>query len=128
MTAWEGTMSERLERLRTRMAEASLDGLIVSKPANIHYLCGATGAACELLVTQTDALLLSNFVDVTENAETAHDVAHGRRSDPSADIAGAVQARRLRRVGLEAHVLTQETYARYTAALGDVQSVPISGL
>lgn len=121
-------MTARMDQLRAKLREAGLDGIFTSKPGNIRYLCGATGTACELLVTLDDAVLLSNWVDITENAETAQDVVHGRRSNPAADAAAAAKARKLKRVALEAHVLPQAQYAAYAAAMPEVELVPTSGL
>jgi Xaa-Pro aminopeptidase len=121
-------MDERLDRLRAELGRQGLDGLVVSKAPNIRYLTGATGTACELLVTGDDALLLNNFVDITQNAETATGVAQARRARPAADLAGAVRARGLGRLGLEAHVLPQATYAAYAAAMPGVELVPTSGV
>ena len=120
-------MGQRMERLREELRQAGLDGIFTAKPGNIRYLCGATGTACELLATLDDALLLSNWVDITQNAETAHDVAHGRRSNPPADAANAARARKLRRIGVEANVISQAMFAAYVAAMPDVELVPVSG-
>ena len=63
-------MTERMDHLRAELQRQGLAALLVSKPPNTRYLCGATGTACELLVTGDDALLFSGFVDITQNAET----------------------------------------------------------
>lgn len=121
-------MSTRLDRLRSHLAEAGLDGLVVSNPANILYLCGATGTAAELLVTRDASVLLSNFVDVTENAETASGVAHRLRTDPAVDIATVIADHRLGRVGVEAHCLPHATYDRYVEAVTSAEVVPTTGM
>ena len=51
----------RLSRLRARMKEAGLDGLIVSSPSNIFYLSGFRGSSGALLITGGRAVLFSDF-------------------------------------------------------------------
>jgi Xaa-Pro aminopeptidase len=119
-------MGTRLDRLRDALQRAEVEALLVSKPANIRYLCGATGTACELLVTADDAALFSSFVDITQNAETARDVIHVRRTQGPTDVAARIGG--LRQIGLEAHVLPYASYAAYQAAMPEVQVVPTTGI
>lgn len=51
----------RLAALRTAIEASQLDGLLVSSLPNIRYLCGFSGSSALLLVTQKDALLLTDF-------------------------------------------------------------------
>jgi Xaa-Pro aminopeptidase len=121
-------MTARMDQLREQFTNLGIDALLVSKFPNVRYLCGATGSACELLVTRNDAVLFSHFVDVTQNAESAHDVQHVQRVDPPTELVNAVRGRKLRRLGLEAHVLPQTTWTTYSTALADVACVPTSGV
>src|SRR4030042_281667 len=50
-------MSERLLRLRQKLAEKELDGILISQPENRHYLGGFDGSAGFLLVTATESIL-----------------------------------------------------------------------
>jgi Xaa-Pro aminopeptidase len=52
---------DRLSRLRERLPEAELDGLVVSSPHNVFYLSGFRGSSGAALVTETRALLFSDF-------------------------------------------------------------------
>ena len=63
-------MSNRLDRLRQKMAEVELDGLLVSSPvedtfgdvgANRRYLSGFTGSVGYLLITQEAAFIAVDF-------------------------------------------------------------------
>lgn len=51
----------RLAALRTAIAAAQLDALLVSSLPNIRYLCGFSGSSALLVVTAGDALLLTDF-------------------------------------------------------------------
>jgi Xaa-Pro aminopeptidase len=52
---------ERLEALRRKMREASLDALIVTSLPNIRYLTGFSGSSALVAVTETTVLFLSDF-------------------------------------------------------------------
>ena len=121
-------MADRIDRLREILRREGLDGLIVSKHPNTRWLCGATGSACELLVTLNDALLLNNFVDITENAESAPGVEQVQRKEAAVDTAAEVKARGLQRVGLEAHVVPKAAWDAYAAAMPAVELVGTRGL
>jgi Xaa-Pro aminopeptidase len=63
-------VSSRLDRLRQKMTEAALDGLLVSSPvedtfgnigANRRYLSGFTGSVGHLLITQEAAFIAVDF-------------------------------------------------------------------
>ncbi len=51
----------RLSRLRPHLAEAGLEGLVVSSSSNVFYLSGFRGSSGALLITSDQALLLSDF-------------------------------------------------------------------
>jgi len=50
----------RLSRLRSRLEENRLDTLLVTHLPNICYLCGFTGSAAALLVTERGAILFTD--------------------------------------------------------------------
>ncbi len=51
----------RLKRLRPRLNEAGLEGLVVSSPSNIFYLSGFRGSSGALLISNDRAQLFSDF-------------------------------------------------------------------
>jgi len=52
---------DRLDRLRSRMSEGSLDGLVTSHPPNVRYLSGFTGSSGVLAVLPDRAVLVTDF-------------------------------------------------------------------
>ena len=54
-------MNQRLERLRAKLAEKEYDALVVSQPENRRYVSGFAGSAGYLVVSQDDAVLLTDF-------------------------------------------------------------------
>ncbi len=59
----------RLPRLRERFAEAGIDALLVTRLPNVRYLTGFTGSAGMVLVTATDALLVTDGRYKDQSAE-----------------------------------------------------------
>lgn len=55
------TVTNRIERLRRKLAGQELDGLFVSQPENRYYLSGFDGSAGYLLITEKDAVLATDF-------------------------------------------------------------------
>ena len=52
---------DRIERLRTAMAEESLDAFLITSGENRHYFSGFRGSAGYLWVTKDDAMLATDF-------------------------------------------------------------------
>jgi len=98
----------RIPRVRDRFETAGVDGLLVTRLPNVRYLTGFTGSAGMLLVTATDALLVTDGRYKDQSAEqlsasgAAARVGVGttetKQSDILRDAASGVG-----RLGLEAH-------------------------
>jgi len=61
----------RVRRVREELTKRELDALLVSQPDNRRYLSGFTGSAGFLLVSQREALLLSDFRYMTQGPQQA---------------------------------------------------------
>ena len=72
MTDWRG---RRIAALRTALAASGLDAMLVTSRANIRYLSGFSGSSAMLVVTQHDALLLTDFRYSIQAGVEAGDVA-----------------------------------------------------
>jgi Xaa-Pro aminopeptidase len=100
----------RLKRLRERFDAAGCDALLVTSLVNISYLTGFTGSAAMVLVTEHDALFVSDGRYSTQASEQL--AAAGVEADieigkPSVQIEHLDhRARGLRRLGVEANELT----------------------
>ena len=64
----------RLAALRTSLATASLDAMLITSLANIRYLSGFSGSSALLVVSATDAVLLTDFRYTEQANEQAGDV------------------------------------------------------
>ncbi len=54
-------MANRLERLRSQLAQSGLDAIFISQSENRRYLSGFTGSAGFLLFSQDRAILATDF-------------------------------------------------------------------
>lgn len=67
--------ADRLARLRTSLAASQLDALLVSALPNIRYLTGFSGSNGLVLVTASDAVLITDFRYATQvKSEVSHAV------------------------------------------------------
>ncbi|MFH0768389.1 MAG: Xaa-Pro peptidase family protein [Chloroflexota bacterium] len=62
-------VSNRLQKLRQKLAEKEIDGIFISQPENRYYLSGFDGSAGYLLITPQDTVLATDF-RYTEQAKT----------------------------------------------------------
>ncbi len=54
-------VSNRLQKLRQKLAEKEIDGIFISQPENRYYLSGFDGSAGYLLITPQDTVLATDF-------------------------------------------------------------------
>lgn len=107
-TVWQGR-ALRLRRLRDRLHEERLDGLLVSDLASVRWLSGFSGSSAFLLVEPGSATLITDFRYTTQaTEETAGEVAI---RIAASDLFGALadcldESGPGRRIGFEDHDLT----------------------
>ncbi len=53
--------ANRIQKLRQKLTEKDVDGMIISQPDNRYYLSGFDGSAGYLLITQRDMILATDF-------------------------------------------------------------------
>ncbi len=120
-------MSQRLGRVRERLAHDRLDALIVNGAANLRYLTGFTGSNGVAIVGEA-AVFLTDF-RYREQAELEVDAAFERRvvsQDLLAQIAAATPAGRL---GFDEATTTVAGLQKLEAALdGRVELVAAAGI
>jgi Xaa-Pro aminopeptidase len=68
-TLKEGSLMERLAKIRGLLKEEKIDGLIVTTAANRRYLSGFTGSSGVLVISQEQAVLLTDFRYLDQAAE-----------------------------------------------------------
>lgn len=135
MSLATGVAEARTAALRRRLAEHELDALLVTRIANVRYLCGFTGSNGALLVTAAgqgprgELLVTDSRYSEQADAEAA-DVAVGLVGGGVA--LGELLAEHLGqglRLGLESHDVTWERLRALEAALaGQAELLPAGRL
>ncbi len=125
-------MSNRLTQLRQKMAEAGLDGLLVSSPvedmfknvgANRRWLSGFTGSVGFLLVTQDSAFIAVDFRYHEQARREAPDFTLFPANGPlPAWFASLIDEAKLggRKLGFQAGDITVATYQTMTKAVKEM--------
>lgn len=118
-------MSHRLEKLRQRLAENELDAILISQGENRRYLCGFTGSAGFLLISQKRAILATDFryVEQAQSQAPDFDIAQIEGELPKwfPDLASSLGAKR---IGFEAKDLSFSTHRQLVATVGGKKLVP----
>ncbi|UFT97744.1 Xaa-Pro peptidase family protein [Radiobacillus kanasensis] len=118
----------KLDKLRKRLNEKNLDGLLVTNDKNRRYMTGFTGTAGVVLITKEAALLITDFRYIEQATEQAVDFEIVEHKQPVVlEIAEQIQKLGLKQVGFEKDDLTYAVYENYREKLG-VELVPTSGL
>ncbi len=120
------SVSSRLGALREAIEAAECDALLVTSLVNVRYLTGFTGSAGMLLVTATDALLVSDG----RYREQAREQIAAAETDVEIEIGKAPEqldaidrvAKGIGRLGLEANDISWASKRRLPAALGQFTS------
>lgn len=126
-------VARRLTDLRAGLADAGCDGLVVTSLTNIRYLTGFTGSAGLLVVTDTDAVLITDGRYGTQAPEQLR----SSGAEVRAEVAGAPAQRQAaagavgatERLGLEAaHVSWAQQRAYAADWFPGLDLVPTVGL
>jgi len=113
----------RLTRLKSALAEERLDGLLVTSLPNIRYLCGFTGSAAALVVSEESCYFFTDG----RYAEQAHEEVQGAKikvhrkaalAAASEWLAAVSKKLGLKRLGTEGDHLTLAEGTRLKKALG----------
>ena len=122
----------RLEPLRGRLAQAELDAILISAPANIRYLSGFTGSLAYLLIAQDAAEILGDsryWIQMEQEAPGFTLVRSGFSADLFGLVPDRLRAIGARRVGFEAHHLTVSAFDTLRGRIGDAATLhPTTGV
>lgn len=125
----------RLARLRGGFDAAGIDALLVTRLPNVAYLTGFTGSAATVLVTTTDAVLLTDGRYRDQSGEQLADagvdarvVIGASQADQDKALRTAVGDADVGRLGLEAHGITWSRQRSLAEGFTDLELVPTTAL
>ncbi len=126
----------RIERLRPLLGDSNVDGLLVTTLANVRYLTGFTGSAGVVLVTEDNALLVTDGRYRTQAAEQLDeagmvrlvDVAVGGVTVQRDAIAALVARGAVKRLGLESDNVTWSAQRRWAEVVAPAEVHPTTAV
>ncbi|AUG57676.1 M24 family metallopeptidase [Acetivibrio saccincola] len=120
---------KRLEKLRQKLKEKDLDGILIVKRENYMYISGFTGTYAYLVISQEDAVLLTDFrysKQAKEEAEIFEVIEYeGRLLNALNDV---IVSKGIKRLGFEENVVTYKTYTEMKKLLKVEKLVPVDGM
>jgi Xaa-Pro aminopeptidase len=116
-------MNSRLVRARAALRDLRFDGLLVWKLVNVRYLSGFTGTEGSLLITEKEALFLSDSRYTIQAEEQVKP--HGFRvitfKDKIKELGSTAQDLGVQSVGFEEEEISVAAHARLAKAFGGVK-------
>ncbi|MCE5287348.1 MAG: Xaa-Pro peptidase family protein [Pelosinus sp.] len=120
-------MKKRLEKLRSFLESRQLDGIIISKPENRRYFSGFTGSAGILLVTHSEAKLLTDFRYTEQAAGEAalYEIILYGAQGIYAEVNSYAHDFKLHKIAFESDYVTYAGYSSMIQALPEIELVPV---
>ena len=124
-------ISNRLQRLRQKLAEKEVDAIFVSQPENRYYLSGFDGSAGFLLITSQKAILATDFRYVEQAKAQAPEYEIFQITNDITDwFPKLIAGLSLRKLGFEAGHITFAMHRQLNDILNKLplKIVPLDGL
>ncbi len=118
-------LEERRRRLRARLGELSLDGLILLSSENVRYLSGFTGSEGTVIITGDGGYFLTDSRYTTQAGQEVPGfeiITFKKKLDGLKDVMAQAGIGRL---GFEASVVSFGMYQDIAAAVPEVELVPL---
>lgn len=119
---------EKLDKLRTALAENDLDAIIIGSPINRRYITGFTGTAGVALIGREESLFITDFrytEQATAQAKGFDVIEHTQLIE--LEIRDQLKKMNAKHVGFEKNHTTYALFEQYNEAF-DVKLVPISDI
>ncbi|WP_284140372.1 MULTISPECIES: Xaa-Pro peptidase family protein [unclassified Virgibacillus] len=119
---------EKLRKIRAVLEEKNLDALIVASPINRRYITGFTGTAGTVIITNKDALFITDFRYTKQAAEQAigFDIIEHKQL-MELEIRDQLSKLKAKRVGFEKNHVTYAVFDQYQS-LFNGELVPTSDI
>lgn len=119
----------RLSKIREKLKKQDIDGALVTKRENYIYLSGFTGTSAYLVITQNDAVLLTDFRYVGQASVQAplFEIVQYQGSIIIA-LNEVLKKKGVNRLGFEDSSVTYNNYSEFKDKLTVNDFVPLSGM
>lgn len=118
----------KLRKVREKLLEKNLDGILINSPYNRRYVTGFTGTAGAALITKDAAIFITDFRYSNQAQEQATDFTIIEHEQLLIDeIAKQVKKLQVKQLGFEADHTTFASYELYEEQL-ETKLLPVSGM
>lgn len=118
----------KLDKLRKVLSKNNIDAILITSPINRRYISGFTGSAGAVLVSENDAIFITDF-RYTEQAEAQAKgfkvIVH--KQSMEAEIQKQLKENNIKRLGFEKDLTTYGQYESYKKTF-EAEIIPVSGL
>lgn len=122
-------MKIRLEKIREKIKSNGLDGLLVMKPANRHYLSGFTGSSGVLLILKDTSYVITDFRYVEQASKQAPDYQIIKHGNPITDtLKELLEKHSVRNIGFEKDFVTFSQFEDLSKYLPFISLEPVEKL
>jgi Xaa-Pro aminopeptidase len=97
---------ERLTAVRHKLAKWDVDGVLIDSPTNRRWLSGFTGSNAQLLITDSQALIATDFRYFTQANREAPDFTLFKHQRTAAETQAFFAEAKVTRIGIEAKHVT----------------------
>lgn len=113
-----------MDKIKGILKEKNLDGILLHKPENIKYASGFTGSTGYVLITQTNAKLITDFryIEQANNECEGFEVVEISSKKPLTDILGKHS---LLKLGIEENYITYGQYMDISQKLSNTTLLPL---
>jgi Xaa-Pro aminopeptidase len=118
----------KLEQIRNRFKELSVDGLLITSEFNRRYMTGFTGTAGVAVISEEKAVFITDFRYTEQAAKQIEGYEIVKHSGPIIEeVANIVSKLGIKKLGFEQDHLTYQTYSSYKQVLSQTEFIPVSG-
>ncbi|MDQ2085296.1 aminopeptidase P family protein [Herbivorax sp. ANBcel31] len=122
-------IKKRLEKLRLKLKKTDMDAILITKRENYIYISGFTGTFAHVLVTQNDAVLLTDFRYASQAKKQAEQFEvvefRGKLLESLNDI---IKSKDIKTLGFEEDNVTYKKYISMKKNLKVKKLQPIDGI
>ena len=118
----------KLDKLRKALVEQNVDGLLITNDYNRRYMTGFTGTAGVSIVSQDDAVFITDFRYTEQAKNQVQDfriVQH--EGNVYKEVATQIEKMGIKLLGFEKDTMTYSMYGTYKS-LVSAELIPLSGL
>ncbi|MFX0559250.1 M24 family metallopeptidase [Tepidibacillus infernus] len=120
-------MEKRIERLRKTFKDLQIEGMLITSASNRRYISGFTGSAGYVLITQKDAIFITDFryVDQAKNQAASYEIIQHQGSIVET-VNEQLKRLSIQVLGFEQDFVTYSLYKQFEETFVNIELKPIS--